>query len=77
MTKEEIYSKLCYYDLRNPDGVADAIKYASEIYEDEVEDFGNHSKSNCGCDNCFYGRTQLAEILIDLINLYQIPQDNG
>ena len=72
MTTEEIKSNLCYYDLRNPDGVVDVIKFAPDIYEDEIEDFGNHSKSDCGCDNCFYRRTELAEELIKLIDLYQI-----
>ena len=62
MTLNEIKSSLCYWDSRNPEGVG-------------VEDEGEREEViECHCDNCFYGRTQLAEELIKLINLYQIPQ---
>jgi len=43
-----IEQNLCYYDPRNPDG-AD-----SEEIQDRI-------KGQCSCDNCFYGRTALAE----------------
>jgi hypothetical protein len=54
----EILSKLCYYDTRNPDCIAE---------DDEIEE---HKKSisktgKCSCDNCFYGRTKLAEQIIN------------
>jgi hypothetical protein len=59
---EWIYSKLCYYDLRNPDGVKDVL----DIYDEEEQSkFGPHSRPDCGCDNCFYGRAQLANYIID------------
>lgn len=57
MTEQEIKEELCYYDTRNPDNVATE----EEIKE---EGYGEHKKKNCYCDNCFYGRTKLAEELL-------------
>jgi hypothetical protein len=51
MELEYIYSKLCWYDKRHPD-------------YDEQENEGTKPRVNCFCDNCFYGRDELAlEIL--------------
>lgn len=61
MRTSEIYENLCYWDLRNPDGY--------EPDEDELEDFGNFSKKDCSCDNCFYGRTTLAEYIIKKLKI--------
>ena len=47
-----IEQNLCYYDPRNPDG-AD---------EEEIKDRG--VVKQCSCDNCFYGRTPLAEHIL-------------
>lgn len=59
---EWVYTRLCYYDLRNPDGVRDVL----DIYDEEDKvSFGTHSKPECGCDNCFYGRSLLANYIID------------
>lgn len=60
MTLNDIKNNLCYYDNRN----------ALHFYIDEDEEIPDR----CYCDNCFYGRTELAEELIKLINIYQIPQ---
>lgn len=60
MNIEEIKLNLCYWDSRNPNGVG-------------VDDEDLKERIECHCDNCFYGRTQLAEELIKLTNLYQIP----
>lgn len=57
---QEVKSKLCSYDLRNPDGVTELMD-EQEIKE---EGYGNHSKKDCLCDNCFYGRTEIAEELL-------------
>lgn len=54
MTKEEVLESLCYYDKRNPDCTVD---------EEEIE----IRQKNCSCDNCFYGRTRLAEELLKYI----------
>jgi hypothetical protein len=49
MTIEDIYESLCAYDPRNPD------------YDKDCE---REPRTNCSCDNCFYGRDELAlEIL--------------
>ena len=65
MTEQEIKGELCYYDLRNPDGVnAYGLLDAEEIKE---EGYGNHKKDDCSCDNCFYGRTKMAEELLKVI----------
>jgi len=47
---------LCVYDLRNPDNT---------IFAEDIED-GTYTgpKKDCKCDNCFYGRTRLANLLI-------------
>ena len=57
MTKDEVLSSLCYYDPRNPD-------YDAENGE-KVKD--------CACDNCFYGRTKLAEHILE----YTVPEGKG
>jgi len=59
---EWVYSNLCYYDLRNPDGVRDVI----DFYDiEERTKFGTHSRPDCGCDNCFYRRSKLANYIIN------------
>jgi len=62
MTINEIKSNLCYWDSRNPEGVG-------------VDDQDLTNVIECHCDNCLYGRTKLAEELIKLINIYQIPTE--
>jgi len=53
MSEDEVKEKLCYYDIRNPNNIS----------EDK------HSNKECYCDNCFYGRTQLAEEILKYIEL--------
>lgn len=64
MLMQYIYSKLCNYDTRNPDGV---ISY---LTKEEIEEEGwtDKAKEDCACDNCFYGRSKLAEHIIKLEN---------
>lgn len=64
MTAEEIYSNLCYYDLRNPSGIKEIVYIY--IRDEEDGDLGEHAKKDCACDNCYYGRTKLAEYIINL-----------
>jgi len=69
MTKQEIKEKLCYYDLRNPDGVNETRRsYGLDAGEIKKEVYGNHKKEDCYCDNCFNGRTKMAEELLKLEN---------
>lgn len=68
MTDEQIKSNLCYYDLRNPDGVS-ILEPCSYVTE-EFKTYGNHPKEGCACDNCFYGRAKLAEEIIKIIDYY-------
>jgi hypothetical protein len=51
-----ILENLCYYDKRQPDSCCDEENKIIGINEE------------CYCDNCFYGRTKLANYIIDLIN---------
>jgi hypothetical protein len=52
---EKIYELLCVNDKRSPFFIED-------------EDWPNSQpRTNCSCDYCFYGRDQLALIIIDLI----------
>lgn len=58
MDINEIITNLCSYDKRNPNNVLDEG-------EDTVV------KQPCYCDNCFYGRTVLANELLKLIQRYE------
>jgi len=53
MTLEEIKSKLCFYDQRNPYTLFDPCEPESQPID-------------CSCDNCFYDRTELAEEILML-----------
>ena len=53
LNQQQALKSLCYYDKRNPD------------YDEE----NGPKKENCACDNCFYGRTPLAETIIQFIDL--------
>lgn len=55
MDIKEVCEKLCYYDKRNPDNM--------------VLDSGKKPRVDCYCDNCFYGRDQLALEIIALKEL--------
>ena len=56
MTEEEkIKENLCFYDKHSP-------------YYDK--DSGPRKK-NCYCDNCFYGRTPMAEKLLELFDIFK------
>lgn len=70
MTIEEIKSKLCYYDRRNPDfSIIEENGYDKE-YIDATGDF---ARKDCYCDNCFYGRAKLAEeLLLQISKLKEI-----
>jgi hypothetical protein len=50
MTTTEIKQRLCTYDIRNPDNT--------------IIDEWDVRTEPCYCDNCFYGRTKLAEELL-------------
>ena len=53
MLLEEVFRYLCVYDVRNP-------SYLKEDWDDEI----TPPRTDCSCDNCFYGRDRLAmEIL--------------
>lgn len=54
MTQEEILNRLCVHDERNP-------TYA------EIHDEDDTPTTECGrCDNCFYGRTKMANYILKL-----------
>ena len=57
--------KLCYYDLRNPDNCIDTAELTKEelgLPQVRGEDFANDL---CTCNNCFYGKTEMAEYIIN------------
>lgn len=65
---EEISTSLCYYDLRNADGISQ-FKEDKEHYglnDDDFKDLGNFAKKDCGCDNCFYGKHKLANYILKI-----------
>ena len=59
-TMKEVISSLCSYDTRNPDFID-----TGELFGDDwIEETRKPYEKDCGCDNCFYGRSRLAvEIL--------------
>jgi len=61
MTDEEIKSRLCYHDKRNPNYIRDESEDTVNVYEEGL----GHVKQ-CFCDNCFYGRTKLAEYILTI-----------
>lgn len=60
MNQQEILEELCYYDPRNPDCTKD--EEAIQDHKDRLLKTGK----TCSCDNCFYGRTKLAEMILSL-----------
>lgn len=58
MNQQEILEELCYYDPRNPDCTKDEDDIAE--YKERLLKRGK----TCSCDNCFYGRTKLAEHIL-------------
>lgn len=70
MTNKEVANYLCYYDTRNPNGISIMVNYPDQfgLDEDEIKEYGPFSKADCGCDNCFYGRTKLARYILALQN---------
>lgn len=63
MTNEEIHTKLCFHDPRNPNyNELDSIR-VKETWKSR-----KYVPEQCYCDNCFYGRTELAEQLLLLKN---------
>jgi len=63
MNINDVYTKLCAYDTRNPE-CQEMIE--SGLYDDFLP-LTNKSKANCYCDNCFHGRTLLAEEVLRLL----------
>ena len=58
MDIEIIKSNLCWYDPRNTESIMD---------ESDKEEMNKDSKE-CTCDNCFYGRHELANELLEFLN---------
>lgn len=56
MKHNYILSRLCSYDPRNPDNIIDP----------DDPDEPDYRPEKCSCDNCFYGRTELAEEVLKL-----------
>jgi hypothetical protein len=65
MEEDSVKEKLCYHDRRNPHF---AIKEENGYDIEEVNATGNYSKEDCYCDNCFYGRSNLAEEILRLMS---------
>lgn len=65
MELEEVYIYLCGYDLRNPDNILDILLELDE-------DFA--APEDCACDNCFYGRTELAK---EILRLREMIDENN
>ncbi len=64
METKKILENLCYHDKRNP-------------YHLDIEDFDEFEilpRNNCMCDNCFYGRDELAMYILELMNIGRIKK---
>jgi len=55
-----VYENLCYYDKRNP--------ISAPLIEDD-----NDIERKCSCDNCFNGRTNMAEFIINSLQQQKMP----
>jgi hypothetical protein len=85
MDIQEILSNLCYYDKRNPECTMtdEELEERKEIQKrrdskilKNLQHRGvkqNEYTSSCSCDNCFYGRTKLAEEILKL-KQYELPK---
>ena len=60
MTLKDLYERLCTYDKRNPHGT---WQYLDK--DDPRPEPGD--RTNCACDNCFYGRDEMARGVLQLI----------
>ena len=56
MTNQDLLAKLCYYDPRNPDFTQDD--------DNDGKIIAAAKSKECYCDNCFSGKTELAEELL-------------
>lgn len=65
MTKNQILQNLCYYDEMNPDCVLDGEELKE--YQEKINKNKKAGHTGCACDNCFYGRTRLAEEILRFI----------
>ena len=63
MTDREVKSRLCYHDRRNPDF---SITEENGYDKEDIEATGDFAKPECYCDNCFYGRTKLANYILNI-----------
>lgn len=62
---DKIFESLCYWDKRNP---YFNIKEEYGYDKEEVDACGYHAKKDCYCDNCFKGKTPLAEAYLKLLD---------
>lgn len=67
MLKEKILKSLCYYDKRNPDCCLDEEELEIRKQAEKKQREYLPPKIPCYCDNCFHGRTELAEDLLKQI----------
>lgn len=67
MKKSDILYKLCSYDVRNP-----MYNEMFGLYDDD--DKPKRSK-DCSCDNCFYGRDEMAVYMLKSIELLEYAAD--
>ena len=56
MEKIDIFKNLCIRNKKNPNCLLDP----DDDYYDDIE-------VKCTCDNCYFGRTDLAEVAIKLL----------
>ena len=62
MDKKVVFQNLCIQDIRNP--------LHADIYGDHTpEEMAEKAKMQCWCDNCFYGRNELALEILHLRSL--------
>ncbi len=66
MELKEILSYLCYYDIRNTE--SPCSEEDREYRLKEIERFNKTGKVyQCSCDDCFYGRSKLANELLKFV----------
>lgn len=78
MELNKILENLCYYNKRNPNCTMDDEELKEHEENRKIKDARalknlkskgvkiTEYESGCSCDNCFYGRTELAEEILKL-----------
>lgn len=64
MTRDEVLRSLCDWDRRNPEFEVLSMNYDLNDPDDQPP----QPRTACYCDNCFYGRDEMAVYILELLD---------